>query len=181
MSNEQWLVIGAVALLVFWMLGAHNRLVALRNQIGAAWTQFEAALQRRSSAIAPLLDALRAPMAEAQPLLDTVLKAQAEVQSAAERLRPRPAIAPAARELAAADAALSTALGELLGAIERQPALSEHAELAPHLQTLAEAAPRLDFARQLFNDAARDYNDAAQQFPTRWLTRLFGFGLAGEI
>jgi hypothetical protein len=31
MSTQQWLLIALAALAVFWALGAHNRLVALRN------------------------------------------------------------------------------------------------------------------------------------------------------
>ena len=46
---------------------------------------------------------------------------------------------------------------------------------------LEELEPRLGFARQLFNDAAQAYNDAARQFPTRLLTHLFGFGTAGRL
>ena len=41
MSSQQLLLIGGVALLVFWMLGAYNRLVALRNGIIAAWSQVD--------------------------------------------------------------------------------------------------------------------------------------------
>ena len=43
------------------------------------------------------------------------------------------------------------------------------------------AAQRLGFARQLFNDAVRHHNEAVQQFPTRLLAGLFGFGLAGPL
>ena len=46
---------------------------------------------------------------------------------------------------------------------------------------LRDAAQRLGFARQLFNDAVRHHNEAVQQFPTRLLAGLFGFGLAGPL
>ena len=50
LSTQQLLLIAAAALLVFWGLGAHNRLVALRNGIIAAWTQVDEPLQRRAAA-----------------------------------------------------------------------------------------------------------------------------------
>jgi LemA protein len=53
--------------------------------------------------------------------------------------------------------------------------------VAEALRALQELEPRLAFARQLFNDAAQAYNEAARQFPTRLLTHLFGFGTAGKL
>ena len=49
------------------------------------------------------------------------------------------------------------------------------------LAALHESAERMGFARQLFNDAVRGYNDAVRQFPTRLLSGLFGFGSAGTL
>ncbi|MDH5340502.1 MAG: LemA family protein [Rubrivivax sp.] len=49
------------------------------------------------------------------------------------------------------------------------------------LAALNQAAARLDFARRTFNEASQAYNEAAQEFPTRLLTRLYGFGAAGRI
>ena len=39
MSDTQIVVLALAAVLVFWTLGAYNRLVALRNAIGSAWQQ----------------------------------------------------------------------------------------------------------------------------------------------
>jgi LemA protein len=46
---------------------------------------------------------------------------------------------------------------------------------------LQAAGPRLAFTRGRFNEAVQAYNDAARQFPTRLLTRLYGFGTAGRL
>jgi LemA protein len=181
MSVEQLWVIGIAALLLFWALGAHNRVVALRSAIAAAWAQVDAALQRRSAAVAALVTGLRGHMPDEQGTLDAVLVAQARVQAAADALRPRPVRADHAQALAQAEGTLSAALARLLALLDHQPALRQSSELAPQLAVLHDTTPRLAFARQLFNDAARVYNDAARQFPTRLLTRLFGFGPAGQL
>ena len=52
MSAQQIALIAAAALLVFWSLGAYNRLVALRNRIGAAFVPVDDALRRRAAALA---------------------------------------------------------------------------------------------------------------------------------
>jgi LemA protein len=166
---------------VFWMLGAHNRLVALRNGIIAAWAQVDEPLQRRAAALAPLVAALREQLPDESGALDAVWAAQSQLQSAADALRARPALAPRATALAAAEATLSAALSRLLALLEQRSGLAGADDLAPHAAALRDATQRLAFARQLFNDAVRGYNEAAHQFPTRLLASLFGFDAAGTL
>jgi LemA protein len=177
MNTDQWLLVAGAALLTFWMLGAYNRLVGLRNAIIAAWAQVDEPLQRRSQAILALADGLREPLADEAGALEALRSAQAQLHGAAEALRRRPALAARAQALAAAEAGLAAALARLLALLEQRPGLAA----AEPLAALHDAAQRMGFARQLFNDAVRSYNEAARQFPTRLLTRLFGFGSAGPL
>jgi len=181
MSTQQLLLIAAAALLVFWMLGAHNRLVELRNAIIAAWAQVDEPLQRRAATLPPLVAALRFHLPEEQGALDAVLAAQTPLQQAAGALRARPALAPRAAALAGAEASLQAALSRLLALLEQRSELAAADDLAPHIAELRDATQRLAFARQLFNDAVGRYNEAARQFPTRLLSALFGFGAAGTL
>lgn len=181
MNTQQLLLIAGAALVVFWMLGAYNRLVALRNAIIAGWAQVDEPLQRRGAAIAPLVAALRDPLRDEQTALEAVLTAQAQLQAAANAVRERPALAPRAAALAGAEATLGAALSRLLALLEQQPALAGADDVVLHLATLQDATRRLGFARQLFNDAVQAYNEALHQFPTRLLSRLFDFTAAGML
>jgi LemA protein len=174
MSTEQLLLVAGAALLVFWTLGAYNRLQSLRNLIIDAWAQFDEPLQRRSQALAALLDRLPDDEAGTPAAL---ADAQAQLKAAADALRRRPASAPRAAALSAAEAALAPPLARLLLQLEQRPL----AEAAEPLAALHDANQRMGFARQLFNDAVRGYNAAVRQFPTRLLSGLFGFGSAGPI
>ncbi|HMO49298.1 MAG TPA: LemA family protein [Rubrivivax sp.] len=179
MSTQQLLLIAFAALLIFWMLGAYNRVVALRNAIATAWAQVEEPLQRRAQAIAPLADGLREALPDEQAAIEALLAAQLELQRAAAAMRTACAQAPRAAALAAAEAALAAALARLLALLDQHPAAADAQAL--QLAALQHASRRLAFARQLFNDAVQAYNDAVQQFPTRLLTRLFGFAAAGSL
>jgi LemA protein len=181
MSTEQMAVVALAALLVFWTLGAYNRLVELRNQIIAAWAQVDEPLQRRAAAVTPLVSGLRMHLPDEQGALDAVQAALVQVHAAADALRTRPALALRAAALSTAESALSSALSRLLALVEHRTGLGTDATLAPHVAALSEATQRLAFARQLFNDAVLSYNDAAHQFPTRVLSRVFGFGPAGTL
>lgn len=181
MSQAQIAVLVAAALVVFWMVGAYNRLVALRNAIGDAWKTVDDVLARRGAAIEPMVEALREPFAAEQGALDALLAAARQVRSAADTMASHPVKAERAAEVLAAEAQMASAASRVLALLEQQPALKASAGIAEHVAVLTESPQRLAFARQLFNDAAQVYNAAARQFPTRLLAQLYGFGTAGRL
>jgi LemA protein len=180
-SQTQLGVLLGAAVLVFWMVGAYNRLVALRTRLGGAYAQVDDLLQRRAAAVRALATALRGPLSAETPALDAMLAAQAQVASAADALRARPVMASHAAALVAAEALMRSSSSRVLALVEQHPALVAAPDIAPTLATLHELPTRLGFARQVYNDAAAAYNEAARQFPTRLLTRLYGFGTAGRL
>jgi LemA protein len=181
MSGSQWAVLGLAAVLVFWMVGAYNRLVALRTAIGESFRQVDELVQRRAAAAIALAARARTPMASEQGAIDAWLAAQATSQRAADALRLRPVRADLAAALAATEAPLAAAAARVMALLEQHPQVTSEATAAAHLATLRETEARLVFARQLFNEATQAYNEAARQFPTRLLARLYGFGTAGRL
>ena len=181
LSPTQLGVLAGAAVLVFWMVGGYNRLVALRTGLGAAYAQVDELLQRRGAAVQALVAGLRGPLTSEGSALDALLAAQAQVASAAEALRSRPVMASHAATLLAAESSMTSSASRVLALVEQHPALLAAPDIAAPLATLRELPPRLGFARQLYNDAAATYNAAARQFPTRLLTRLYGFGTAGRL
>jgi len=181
MSNTQVTVLVLAAVFVFWMVGAYNRLVELRNGIGSAWQLVDEVLKRRGEAIVPLVAALREPLAAEQGALDALLAAQAQVRTAADALGARPVMATLAAALVGAEAAMASAASRVLALLDQQPGLRGSDTVAAHATVVDESTARLAFVRQLFNDAAAAYNSAARQFPTRLLARAYGFGTAGRL
>jgi len=181
MSDAQIAVLVAAAILVFWMVGAYNRLVAMRTAIGSAWQLVGEVLAKRGDAVLALVAALREPLAGEQGALDALLAAEKQVRNAAVALGARPVMAPLAGALIAGEAAMASAASRVLALLEQHAELRTDAAVAPQVAVLNDSVSRLAFARQLFNDAAQAYNDAAHQFPTRLLVQMFGFGPAGRI
>jgi LemA protein len=169
------------AVLVFWMLGAYNRVVALRNAIASAWQQVDAALAQRADAVAPLVHALRPGLPDEGASLDALLSGQARVAAAADALRASPVRAEQAELLVRAEAVMSSAVARVLALLDSHPELLDLEPVRAHAAAMRDAEPRLQFVRQLFNDAVQAYNDAARQWPTRLLVRLYGFGTAGRL
>jgi LemA protein len=96
-------------------------------------------------------------------------------------MRHAPVRADAAAGLAGAAAQLDSTLTRLLALLDQQPELRAEPAVAAGLRELHDVDLRLAFARQLFNEAVQAYNAAARQFPTRLLTRMYGFGTAGRL
>jgi LemA protein len=180
-TREQIAALLLAAVAVFWALGAYNRLVGLRNAIGQAWARVEEAQRQRAAAVAPLVAALREPLAAEHGALDALLAAQGASTQATTAMSARHAPAAAAAQWLAAESALTAAASRVFALLEQQPALVAQEPLAGLVRTWRELTPRLGFARQLFNDAASSYDEALAEFPTRLLVRLFGFGRAGRI
>ena len=181
MSATQWAVLVAAAVIVFWMVGAYNRLVALRNGIGAAWQQIDAALTHRTAVLPPLLAALRVPLAGEQGALDALQASQAQAAQAAANLGARPVAVEATAAWVQAEAALASRASRVLALLDQQPELRDSAAVAALLQSWRESLAELGFARRVFDAAAQSYNAAALQLPTRWLVRVYGFGPAGRV
>lgn len=168
------------AVLLFWAVGAHNRLVALRSRIGVAWLQVEETLQRRHALLERLVASLREPLQSQPACLDAVLAASAQTHAATSAVRPRPSDAGAVASLVVAEKVLTGALLRMRAAMDSNvnPPTDATAEELKNMRGLHQ---QLTFRRQVFNQASHAYNDAVRQFPTNLLTPLFRFDLAGTL
>lgn len=182
MSELQWAVLAAAVLVMSWMLGAYNRLQRMRNTIGQAVQQIDEPLRRRDELLAGLLTLIRPLAEQVDPqLLHAVDEAGSALVSAADALKARPCSADAPHRLAVAEVSLQAALSQVIARIEREPTLRLQPGMLERLAGISETERRMRFGRQLYNEAAKAYNVALQQWPTRLLQRLFGFEEASTI
>src|ERR1700751_3656871 len=65
-----------VAALAFWVIGAYNGLVALKNQVANAWKQIDVQLKRRHDLIPNLIASAKGEMQFEQDTLDKVIQAR---------------------------------------------------------------------------------------------------------
>jgi LemA protein len=181
MTGEQLAVLLAAAVVVFWMVGAYNRLMAMRNAIGAAWTHIDEALRQRAEVAAPLVQALRGPLAAEQGALDALLAAHGQASDAAMAMSARPLVTASAAAWLAAETALAAAASRVLALLEQHAELRATPPVAAAVATWGQVEARLAYTCQVFDAAAAAYNEAAAQLPTRWLLPLFRFEAAGRL
>jgi LemA protein len=181
MSSTQWLLSAALVICIFWMVGAHNRVIALRAAIFEAWAQMDTLLEQRAQVIHALSDALWDLWPTGRGAVDALRSAQAQLQTAVQAVRTRPSRAPSAQSLATAEAALNATVARVLNQVESEPGLHAHETVATQMLALFSFGPRVLEARQRFNDASTAYNGAIKQFPTRLLAPVFRFEAAGTL
>src|SRR5262245_61448856 len=114
MTGAKWTLLGIAAVLLFWMVGAYNRLVNLRHAIVAAWAQIDEQLRRRSAAMTALVDTLRPHLPESQALLDAAVGAEEQLQSMASAVRAKPTRRAALHNLATAEGVQTSAMARLV-------------------------------------------------------------------
>lgn len=175
MSAFQIAVWLAVAVVALWMLGAYNRLVRQRNEITNAFAQIDVQLKRRHDLIPNLVDIARKYVAHERETFDAVTQARGNARSAADALRAAPADGPRASALGQAEAALGATLTRFMAVVEAYPDLKADRSLRELAEELTHTENRIAFARQAYNDAVLDYNNAAQQAPTVVVARVFSF------
>ena len=173
-----WIVLAVV---VFWGVGAYNRLVRLRNVIGNSFAQIDVQLKRRYDLIPNLVEVARKYAAHERETLEAVTAARNQAKAAADVARNRPAAAGAVTSLAMAEQVLGGAMSKLMALVEAYPELKADQSLRELAEELTSTENKVAFSRQLFNDATLDYNTAAQQFPTSLMANLFGFREAAML
>ena len=181
MSANEIAAIGAVAVIGFWMLGAYNRLVLLRQAIGASFAQIDALFRQRHDLLGELVEAVTAKLTDAPDALAAVDAARRQARVAADHAAQRWASAGRMASLALAEQVLRTALTRLVALLRASPGLRGDLRLRAVLESLSTTQHRLSAARHAFNIKVLAYNQSVQQFPTRLIAGMFGFRVAGRL
>ena len=175
MTSTQLISLAIVALLIFWAVGAYNRLVRLRNTIANAFGQIDVQLKRRYDLIPNLVEAAKKYLSHERETLEAVINARNQAKTASDAVRSRPVSALAVTTLAIAEQALTSSLGSLFALNEAYPELKADQTIRELSEELTSTENKVTFARQAFNDAVLDYNNAQGQFPAVLIAKIFSF------
>jgi LemA protein len=163
-----WIFIIVIVAVVLWVISAYNTLINLKGQTQNAWKQIDVQLKRRHDLIPNLVEAVKGAMEFERETLEAVIQARNQAVKAQEQATPAGGVG----QLAAAEAALSSALGRFNLVVERYPELKATANVGQLQEELTSTENRVAFARQLYNDMATTYNVKQQQFPWNLITGL---------
>ena len=150
-----------IVVLIGWVISAYNKLIALKGQTVNAWKQIDVQLKRRHDLIPNLVESVKGAMEFEKETLEAVIEARNQAVNIQAGAMPTGGV----QQLAAAEAALSSALSRLNVVVERYPDLKATTNVVQLQEELTSTENRVSFARQLYNDTATTYNVKQQQFP----------------
>jgi LemA protein len=175
LSKFEIIVCIVAAGLLFWIVGAYNRLVQLRGAIVRQFVPVDEQFRARQALLLQQIDALAPVLLNAGPRLDALRAACQQVETACAHAKVRPGAVGTITSLRLADDILSEARARL-------PVQNvAGADLSGLNAQISATDVTLGFARRQFNEAVTAYNFAVTQFPTVLIVGLFGFRSSGTL
>jgi len=158
------ILVGAVVLVIAWFVFTYNGLVRLRNQVKNAWSQIDVQLKRRYDLIPNLIETVKGYAGHERETLERVVQA-----------RQRGMDAKSVREREEAENMITGALRQLFALSEAYPNLKANENFLALQEELASTENKIGFARQYYNDAAKDFNIRQEVFPANLVASMLGF------
>ncbi len=149
-------VLIVAVILVIWLVGAYNGLIAMKNQTLNAWKQIDVQLKRRHDLIPNLVNTVKGSMEFEKDTLDAVTSARSRAMQASGSVG----------QTAQDENQLSGAVGKLFAVMESYPDLKSSQNVRDLQEELSSTENKISFARQAYNDMATKYNTSQAQFPT---------------
>lgn len=172
------IILVVAVVLILFVVGMYNRLVALRNRYKNAYSQIDVQLKRRYDLIPNLVETAKAYLKHERETLESVIKARNSAASANAAVAKDPTNAGAVKELVGAENVLTATLGRLFALAENYPQLKADANMRQLSEELTSTENKVAFARQAYNDAVMQYNTAREVFPSNIIAGMFNFAAA---
>ena len=152
----------------------YNRLIRARNEYRNAFAQIQVQLKRRHDLIPNLVTTVEAYLKHEKHTLEAVTQARNHAASLLQAAAAQPDNASDILSLTASEQQLTSALRNLNVAIEAYPELHAEQAIRDLHEELAGVENRVAFARQAYNDAVMEYNNARETFPASLFADFFG-------
>lgn len=159
-----WIIIGLIALLILWIVGAYNSLVSLKNRTDEAWSDIDVQTKRRYDLIPNLVETVKGYATHERQAFENVTKARTMAMTATSP-----------EQKGQAENMLTGALKSVFAIAEAYPELKASQNFADLQAQLAETEDKIQAARRFYNANVRDLNIRIQSFPTNIFARRLGF------
>lgn len=164
MNITNYIIAGAITLIVLTLIAIYNSLVKKRNQTDEAWSDIEVQMKRRYDLVPNLVETVKGYMAHERGVLENVTRARAQAMGAKS-----------ARESTDAENMLTNTLKTLFAVSENYPDLKANVNFLDLQRELADTENKIQAARRFYNANVRDYNIALESFPINFLAPFFKF------
>ena len=154
-----------VALVLFIVVGAYNKLVALDQRADQSFADIDVQLKQRHDLIPNLVETVKGYAGHEKSTLEAVIAARSAATTATS-----------VNDKVEAENMLTGALGRLFALTEAYPDLKASQNFLELQRELSDIENKLAAARRFFNNAVSEFNAVRRQFPTVLFAGMVGFG-----
>ena len=154
-------VLAGIFACLIWL---YNRLVRLRNFSRSSWSDIDVLLKKRHDLVGNLVESVKGYAAYEKAVLQGVTEARARAMRAESP-----------GERGKEENLLREKIASLFAVAESYPDLKASESYLLLQKQLAEIENGIEYARRYYNAVVRDYNTAAETFPSNLFSRAFGF------
>jgi len=168
-----WILIGVIGVLAFYVVYAYNNFVKLSQRAIEAWADIDVQLKRRYDLIPNLIETVKGYAAHEKEALQAVTEARATATQM--HVDPSNVTAEQITAMAGAESALGGAIGNLLAIAEAYPDLKASTNFLELQRELSDTENKIQASRRFYNTNVRDLNIALQSFPSNIVGKSFNF------
>ncbi len=177
MNKTVWIVLGVIALVIFWGVGSRNSMATSDQDVKAKWANVQSAYQRRADLIPNLVKAVQGVANFEKSTLTAVIEARA---SATQMKLDSKDLSPEnLQKYQAAQSSLGGALSRLMVVAENYPQLKATENFSELQAQLEGTENRIKEERDNFNAAVQAYNTLIVTFPNSLIASFSGFAEKG--
>jgi LemA protein len=177
MNKTVWIVLGVIALVIFWGIGSRNSMATSDQDVKAKWANVQSAYQRRADLIPNLVKTVQAVANFEKSTLTAVIEARA---SATQMKLDSKDLSPEnLQKYQAAQSSLGGALSRLMVVAENYPQLKATENFSELQAQLEGTENRIKEERDNFNAAVQGYNTLIVTFPNSLIASFSGFAEKG--
>jgi len=173
MKRTVWIILGVIALLIFWGVGSRNSMATSDQEVKQSWANVQSAYQRRADLIPNLVKTVQGVANFEKSTLTAVIEARAsatQMKLDAKDLSPENI-----QKYQAAQSGLSGALSRLMVVAENYPQLKATENFSELQAQLEGTENRIKTERDNFNEAVKNYNKLIVTFPNSIIASFSGF------
>lgn len=159
-----WILLGALILVLLWLIATFNGLVSARNNVDEAWSTIDVQLKRRHDLIPNLVETVKGYAAHESGVFEAVTRARTQALGATKP-----------GEQGQAENMLSGALKSLFAVAESYPELKASENFGKLQDELSDTENKIQAARRFYNGNVRDFNTKLQVFPTNMFASTLHF------
>lgn len=158
------IILGVLALLLFYAVSIYNRLVKLRTMVQEAWSSIDVMLKKRHDLIPNLVETVKGYATHESSTFESVTRARTAAMSANS-----------VQEKEFAEKNLNQAMMNLNAVAEQYPDLKANTNFMQLQTELSALEGDIEKSRRYYNGTVRENNVLVETFPSNIIANMYKF------